>query len=78
MGCNIDERNVEAKKVRNLGDTPKTHIHGSRKIRQQTRSWHYVEQEEATKKIDTENISERAITTTIVVNHQCIKLMSEL
>ena len=30
MGCNIVERNVESRKVRNLGDTSQTHIHGSR------------------------------------------------
>ena len=33
-----------------LGDTSQTHIHGSREIRQQTRSWNYAEQEVATKK----------------------------
>ena len=49
MGCNIIERNVEARQVRNLGDTSQTQIHGSRKIGQQTRSWNYVEQV-ATKK----------------------------
>ena len=45
MGCNINERNVEARIVRKLGDTSQTHIHGSRKIRQQTRSWYLTEQE---------------------------------
>ena len=45
MGCNIFERNVETRQVRNLGDTSQTHIDGSRKIRQQTPCWNYVEQE---------------------------------
>ena len=49
VGCNINERNVEASLVRNLGDTPQTHIHGSRNIWQLTRSWNYVEQEVAAK-----------------------------
>ena len=50
MGCSIAERDLEACQVRNLGDTSQTRIHGSRKIRQQTRSWNYAEQEVATKK----------------------------
>ena len=34
------------KTSQNLGDdTPQTHIHGCRKIRQQTRCWNYAEQE---------------------------------
>ena len=45
MGCNIDERIMEARHVRNLGDASQTHIHGSTKIRQHTRRWNYVEQE---------------------------------
>ena len=46
MGCNIIEWNVETRQVRNLGDTSQTHIHGSRKIRQQTTVLEsYAEQE---------------------------------
>ena len=45
MGCNIIERNVETRQVRNLGDTTHKHVHGSRKIGQQTRCWNYAEQE---------------------------------
>ena len=74
--CSLTERDLEACQVRNLGDTSQTHIHGCRKIRQQARSWNSAEQEMAKKIIDTENISERAIKTTIMVNHQRIKLMS--
>ena len=60
-----------------MGDTSQTHFRGCRKIRQQTQRWHLAEQEVETKeKIDTEYINERAISTTIVVNRQRIKLMS--
>ena len=45
MGCNIIEWNAETRQIRNLGDTSQTHIHGNRKIRQQTRRWNHVEQE---------------------------------
>ena len=62
--------------MRILGDTPQTRIHGIRKTRQQTRSWNYAEQRRRQKIIDTEYINERAITTTILVNHQRIKVMS--
>ena len=59
-----------------MGDTSQTHLHGSWKIRQQTRVWNYAEQKVEEKIIDTEYINERAITTTILVNRQHIKLMS--
>ena len=55
--ANINERNLEARQVRNLGNTPETHLHGSRQIRQQTQSWHSVEQELATKKLSTPSTS---------------------
>ena len=45
MGCNIIEWNVETRQIRNLGDTSQTHVHGSKKIRQQTRRWNCAEQE---------------------------------
>ena len=47
MRWTINEGNVEARHVRNLGETPKTHVHGCRKIWQQTRSWNCAEQEVA-------------------------------
>ena len=50
MECNIIEWNVEARQSRNIGDTSQTHIHGCRKIRQQTRRWYHVEQEVEAKK----------------------------
>ena len=54
-----------------MGDTSQTHFHGIWKIRQQTlnKSWRQ-------RIIDTECTNERAITTTILVNRQHIKLMS--
>ena len=61
-----------------MGDTSQTHFHGCKKIRQQTRRWYLIEPEvEAKRIIDTEYINERVISTTIVVNRQRIKLMSE-
>ena len=56
-----------------IWETHQKHIHGCRKIWQQTRSWNYAEQEVAAKTIDTECINWRSITATIVVNHQRIK-----
>ena len=41
-----------------IWETHQKHIHGSKKIRQQTRSWDYVEQEVATNINDTECINE--------------------
>ena len=32
MVCEVNERNFEARQVRNLGNTPETHVHGSRQI----------------------------------------------
>ena len=45
MGCNISVWNMEAWQSRKMGDTSQTHIHGCRKIRQQTRRWYLIEQE---------------------------------
>ena len=64
----------ETYQVRNLGDTSQTHVHGCRKIRQQTQSWNYAEQEMSTK--NHQYISEKGHHTTIMVNHHRIKLMS--
>ena len=59
-----------------LGDTPKHIFMGAGKYDNKhgvgimlNRKWRQIH-------IDTEYINERAITATIVVNHQCIKLMS--
>ena len=63
-------------KSKNFGDTSQTHVHGSKKYNNThgvgmllNKKWQQII-------IDIEYISERAITTTIVVNHQRIKLMS--
>ena len=50
IGCNITERNVEARQVIKIWRKTKTQIHGCRKIWQQTRSWNYAQQEVASKK----------------------------
>ena len=49
MGCFIIVWNVEAWQRKNMGDTSQTHIHGYRKIWQQTRRWYQTEQEVETK-----------------------------
>ena len=52
-----------------LGNMSQTHLHGSWKIRSQTRGWNHAERKGG-------DINECAITTTILVNRQHNKLMS--
>ena len=77
VACNINERNVEARQVRNLGDTPKTHMFmGAGKYDNKHGVGIMLNRKWRQKYIDAEYINERVITATIVVKHQRTELMS--
>ena len=67
--ANINERNVDARQVRNLGDTPQNKFMGAGKYDNKHRVGIMLNRKWRQKNIDTEYI-------TIVVNHQRIELMS--
>ena len=70
------ERDLETSQVRNLGDASEAHFHGSRKCDNKHGVGIMLNKKWRQKLIDTESINERAITTSIMVNHHRIKLMS--
>ena len=76
MRWTINEGSVEARHVRNLGETPKTHVHGCRKYDNRHGVGIVLNKKWRQQIIDTEYINERVIIATIVVNHQRIELMS--
>ena len=76
IGCNITERNVEARQVINFGERPKHNFMVQENLTTNTELEFMLNRKWRQEIIDTEYINERAITATIVVNHQRIKLMS--
>ena len=74
MGFSLIERNLETSQARNLGDASEAHLHG--KIREQHGIGILLNKKWRNRIKDSEYINERAITTTIMVNHRRIKLMS--
>ena len=76
IGCNLAERNVEARQVINFGERPKHNFMVQENMTTNTELDFMLNRKWRQEIIDTEYINERAITATIVVNHQRIKLMS--
>ena len=70
------QRVMQIKQSRDLGDTPRTHIHGCRKYREQTWSWSIAEQEVAKRIIQTDYMNEGATAMWITVNQQRVLLTS--
>ena len=50
-GCSTNQRVMEIRQSRDLGETPRTQNHGCRKCREQAWSWNIAEQEVAKKSI---------------------------